>query len=707
MHILKGEEEGLLTVQIVMPNQDRWMETLAEYYTSDGYSDSATAWNEHRKEALGVALKTYLMPNMAKYMREKLRLESQEVVCHQAFRSLQSKVDVGPFRGPDASRYKDGVPRVAAVSSGNGEHGDPVVAVYLDDDGRVEDRLELPNIKEERYCTRMIEFLRTNQPNVVGVAGFNANARHLLKRMQELLEQINHQPRLDLVAVDDEAARLYKNSKRAQLEFDGYSEVMRYCISLARRLQCPVLEYTGLGRDLLAIQHHTLQHLVPEDMLLAALERALIHTVNNLGLDINAAVQSPYLATALQYIAGFGPRKAQTLLKKLETRGELESRAALVTRGLTPATIFMNCASFLRIRDIDGMDILDDTRVHPQDYDLARKMAGDALEIEEEEMDDYDSKVAIVTRVVKEYPEKLNDLILDDYGLMLQMQYKTSKRQILELIKNELQGPFHDRRHRYVRPTIDETFTMMTGETPATLREGFIVPVKVTGLRAKMAHCVLDSGLEGIIFIDQASDQRINRIDDALQKGSTINALVLRIDKDKFVVELSSKPSMTKPDSDIQLRKLPDDPYYDVEGEAQELSRQGAQRKKRERSKRHINHPMFQQLNFKEAEDYLASRARGDYVIRPSSRGTSHIAITWKVDEDVYQHVDVVELRNPNEPVRYQVGDAVFDDLDQVIVMHVESIAHKADDLMQHPKFRSGGLHALSKYWFGIFGSHS
>ncbi|KAI9260518.1 SH2 domain-containing protein [Phascolomyces articulosus] len=703
--ITKGESEGLLTVHVNIANYAGWFSQIAEYYMSDGYSDSAQQWNQQRQDVLQSALTDHLIPLMEKYIREKLRIEGQEAIYDASYQSLMSKVNVGPFRGPDADRYKNGIPRVITVSSGNGERNDPIVAVFVNHRGRLVDRLEVPTLRDEKYSKQMIEFISAKRPNVIGVAGFTAQTRHVYKHMAQLVSEINKSDAslstIDLLAVEDEASRLYKNSRRARQEFYELSEVTRYCISLARRLQCPVLEYTGLERDLLALRHHDLQNLVPEDVLLVRLERALINVVNDMGVDINAAATSPYLATALKYVCGLGPRKAQSILKKIDARGELESRSALVTRGMTPATTFMNCASYLRIRNVDDADILDDTRIHPQEYDLARKMAGDALEIDEDEMDDYETKVMIVRRVVKEYPNKLNDLILDDYAVVLKTQYNAPKRQILEHIKLELQGPYHDRRQRYVRPTMDETFRMVTGETRDTLREGFIVPVRVSSLRGKMAMCVLDSGLDGFIYIDQVADDRVMSVSDVLEFGSTINAKVLAIDREKFSVTLSSKASDTKPNSDNSLRRTQNDHYYDLQEEAREIERRRAMRKKRTKAQRVINHPLFHQFNYMEAEEYLSSRQRGDLVIRPSSRGPEHIAITWKVDEGVFQHIDVVEMRKDSSvfaPVQYKIGEHVFDDLDQLIVTYVEAIAAKAEELIAHPKYRPGGPTALKSH---------
>ncbi|KAI9308291.1 SH2 domain-containing protein [Cunninghamella echinulata] len=706
LQILKGEANGLLTIQVSVHNYEKWISGIVEYYLSDGYSDSVEQWNIQRRQVVEQCMNDHLIPLMDKYIREKLRVEAQECICKQASKNLLSKVNVGPYRGPDADRYKNNIPRVIAVSHGNGDPKSPTMAVMLNHRGKVVDQITVSNLKDNRHYTQLSDFIRSRKPHVVGVAGYNAETRRLIKHLQTMISEMNQTREsgtsaTDLVVVNDEAARLYKNSNRAQLEFPDQPEVMRYCISLARRLQNPILEYTGLGRDLLAIQFHPLQSLVSDDLVLFYLERALISVVNDMGVDINAAIQSPYIASSLQYVCGFGPRKAQSILKKIEAIGELDARSSLVLHRLTATNTFINCASYLRIRDIDGADVLDDTRIHPQDYELARKMAGDALEIDEDEMDDYNSKVAIVSRVIKEYPEKLNDLILDDYAVVLRQQYNAPKRQILEHIKLELQGPYHDRRRRYTRPNMEETFTMVTGETKESLREGFIVPAKVVSVRGRVANCVLDSGLEGIIYVDNVSDDHLINVGDVLTVGQTLNCKVVRIDRDKFMVELSCKASDTKPNSDIDIRRLPLDEFYDTKAEKERLDRVKRQRqKKRNQNSRVINHPLFQPLNHTEAEKYLEDRKPGDLVIRPSSRGGGHMAITWKVANDVYQHIDVKEEK-PNAysvASRYTIGNLVFEDLDELIVTYVEAIFQKVDDLMAHPKFQHGGYSALSDY---------
>lgn len=709
LHILKAEAEGLVTIDITLRGFDRWFAKFSELYMSDGYSDSAQAWNNQRSEVLKQALDEYLNPLMAKSMREKLRIEAQDYICISAWKNLEEKVDVKPYR----TQYvdEDSLPRVMTISWGNGDQKDSVMVVFMNQYGRLADQLSLPNLKDDASRQQLMDLISHRKPDVIGVAGFNIQTRRLLETVQTIVNELKEQTsnsrssrhdriHAQVTVVNDEVARLYQGSKRALEEFKELPPLMRYCISLARTLQNPVLEYVALGRDLLQIRHHTLQNLVSEDMLLPYLERALVNVVNSIGIDINAALKDSYIASALPYICGFGPRKAQHTLQRIEaTGGELESRSALVLRRLTPMAIFMNCASFLRIVDLDGADILDDTRIHPQDYELARKMAADALEIDEDDMDDFDAKKAVVAKVIRSHSDKLNDLILEDYAVVLREQYDAPKRQILEHIKLELQGPYRDRRQEYKKPTPNQIFTMITGETDDSLREGFIVPVIVTKIRGKWANCRLDSGLDGVISIDNVSDRRLMSIDEVLGVGQTLDAKILRIDRERYLVELSCKDSDLI-HGDVSLRKQPDDEFYSHEEEEKIRKQQSSTRKKLPKSSRMIKHPLFHQLNHREAEEYLEFRQRGDLVIRPSSKGNDHIAITWKVAEGVYQHVDVVELEKENDYAlgsKLQIGDQTFEDLDELIVTYVEAIAKKVDELMGHHKYKAGGLSKLCK----------
>ena len=119
------------------------------------------------------------------------------------------------------------------------------------------------------------------------------------------------------------------------------------------------------------------------------------------------------------------------------------------------------------------------------------------------------------------------------------------------------------------------------------------------------------------------------------------------------------------------------------------------------RAQRVIKHPLFRPFNSAQAEEYLGSQAQGDVVIRPSSKGLDHLAVTWKVSENVFQHIDVLELDKENE---FSVGRTLkvggkftYSDLDELIVLHVKAMAKKVDEIMTDERFQKGSREATSK----------
>jgi transcription elongation factor SPT6 len=96
--------------------------------------------------------------------------------------------------------------------------------------------------------------------------------------------------------------------------------------------------------------------------------------------------------------------------------------------------IFMNAAGFLRIpqesfskpsksrnnEDSDLQDPLDNTRIHPEGYDLARKMATDALELDEVDIHgELPSHVVSLIMDDGDNVKKLDGLNLDEFAVNL------------------------------------------------------------------------------------------------------------------------------------------------------------------------------------------------------------------------------------------------------------------------------------------------
>lgn len=324
------------------------------------------------------------------------------------------------------------------------------------------------------------------------------------------------------------------------------------------------------------------------------------------------------------------------------------------------ATVFLNASGFLRIPKSDShspskkknrhrdtedkepvADPLGETRIHPEDYDLARQMALDAMEVDQDDLDNENDAVAYIETLMKDNDKakKLDVLNLDDFAAILLKEQNKNKRHTLNMIKAELLKPFGEQRREFQPMEQWEVITMLTGETEETLRRGKIVSISVLRVKAGFVAVKLDSGIEGILSANYLSDDGSTPADKVVQKGQTIPAVIIAVYPPDIRVEFSARPMDIKL-GDASLRRVATDEYYD-----QALNMRNkdlAERKKRrdvDHIRRIIKHPNFHNLNYKQAEEMLSHQQRGDVVIRPSTKGPDHLAVTWKVDEGIYQHI--------------------------------------------------------------------
>ena len=90
-------------------------------------------------------------------------------------------------------------------------------------------------------------------------------------------------------------------------------------VSLGRRMQEPLHEFTALSSspddEIFALKMHPLQDSLSKERLKESLELELVTRVNDVGVDVNFALNYPHAASMLNYVCGLGPRKAAALLK--------------------------------------------------------------------------------------------------------------------------------------------------------------------------------------------------------------------------------------------------------------------------------------------------------------------------------------------------------------------------------------------------------
>ncbi|KAH6891839.1 hypothetical protein BKA70DRAFT_1440796 [Coprinopsis sp. MPI-PUGE-AT-0042] len=311
--------------------------------------------------------------------------------------------------------------------------------------------------------------------------------------------------------------------------------------------------------------------------------------------------------------------------------------------------IVLNSVGFLRItryhhdtqkhgmEDVNGPDSLGDTRIQFADYELARKMATDALELDEEDIHD-EHPFHAVSLIMNDHDRerKLMELDLDEFAISRYEANQDQKRHTLSLIRDELLRPFADMR-----------------QCP-----GSLILADLDDAYKQFVAVKLESGIEGIVNAQYTA----NIPDDPhklVKKGQMVPSVIIDIkfdlDQDHVFVELSIR-----------------------EKELLMADKDNLERKKRQQSsgsQRVIKHSNFHDFNASQAEVYLEKQQRGDAGIRPSSRGREHLA----------GHLGDVTDRNP-DPTGQSVGNQlvieanhVYSDLDKLVVNHAQAMSRKVE----------------------------
>lgn len=725
LRMLKAEEEGLVEVRVRTQNHDSFKKRLYGDLESDNFSEVADAWNRERRETLDIAL-SKLEKIMARGVKEALKFECENSVAKNCREEYGKRLDQAPYK--PKGMMLGTVPRVLALSNGTGTFGrDAVCWAWVEEDGRVLENgkfTELVMGDAERSTEdgadvkAFVELVERRKPDVIGVSGFSAETRKLYKQIDDIVERKglrgadyededgnDRSDKLEVVIVNDEVARLYQTSERANMEHPGFAPLTKYCVALAKYLQNPLKEYASLGRDIISISFDAAQRYVPQEKIIKALETSMVDMVNLCGVDVNEAVSDLYTASLLPYICGLGPRKAAQLIKVININGGVVSaRSELVgdtDRSILPAVgakVFNNCASFLFIEfdssELDA-DYLDNTRVHPEDYDLGRKMAADALELDEEDIEaeqQENGQGAIVRKLIKdESQEKVNDLILEEYAEQLEKNFNQRKRATLETIRAELQQPYEELRRNFALLSTNEIFTMFTGETADSLCEGMIVPVAIKKVADDYVEAKLDCGIEGTVPALAVSNRPDVSAKQLFSTHQTVQAKITYLNRKQLTANFSLREDELQRPYRKEVDRMRNE--WDEDQERKDKESMMEKNDVSGRTQRVIKHPLFKPFNSTQAEEYLGSQARGDLVIRPSSKGLDHLAVTWKVSDNIYQHIDVLELDKTNQlsgGTTLKIGGRYnYSDLDELIVNHVKAMAKKVDEMMLHEKYQN------------------
>jgi transcription elongation factor SPT6 len=202
-------------------------------------------------------------------------------------------------------------------------------------------------------------------------------------------------------------------------------------------------------------------------------------------------------------------------------------------------------------------------------------------------------------------------------------------------------------------------------------------------------------------------------LEERVEIGQTISARIKEINLETFEVTLESKGKALDPARDDAFLKAFEDMRMDIPEHHRQYMYHGlhpddaeflkAKNKiKQKFTPRPISHYLFKNVDSEEAIKALGEEPQGAIVIRPSSRGSNHLTMTWKVSSEfeIYFHIDV---REEDQASSLSLGailtieEQKFEDLDEIVHRFVEPMAAFSNDLVGNSKFRAGGLDELDQ----------
>ena len=299
--------------------------------------------------------------------------------------------------------------------------------------------------------------------------------------------------------VDESGASVYSASDIAREEFPELDLTIRGAISMGRRLQDPLSELVKI--DPKAIGVGLYQHDVNQKRLSETLDEVVGSVVNNVGVNLNTASYS-----LLKYVSGINASTAKKIVAYRDANGKITSREDLKkVPGLGPKA-FEQCAGFLKIAE--SSDPLDNTWVHPENYDAAREIL----------------------------PKIQNgDKIIASERKALAEKYNLSEITINDII-DELQKPNRDPRDGYPAPIMQKDVLQFED-----LKEG----MKVTGKIRNVVDfgAFVDIGLHetGLVHLSELSDNFVSDPMEVVKVGDVKEFTIIGLDMDRRRISLSLK----------------------------------------------------------------------------------------------------------------------------------------------------------------------
>ena len=496
--INRGEKEKVLTVKITA-NEEKIIKYLENHVLKGN-----EILDEKLKLAIKDSLKRLIYPSIEREIRNELTDIGEEGAIKIFKENLKALLLQAPIKGKVVMGFDPGFRTGCKVA-------------ILDATGKfLENTAVYPTLpkKDIAGTKKTLKALIAKYDVDVISLGNGTASRESEEVIAEMIKEIKEETgkELSYVIVSEAGASVYSASELGTKEYPDLDVTVRGAISIGRRLQDPLAELVKIDPKAIGVGQY--QHDVTPKKLEESLAGVVEDSVNTVGVDLNIATPS-----LLTHISGINASIAKNIVDYRDENGGFTSRKELLKVKRLGQKAYEQCAGFLRVAE--SKEPLDNTSVHPESYDAAKRL----IEVLGYNKEDLKNK-------------KLNDIDerAEAKGLHnLSKELEIGELTLKDIIK-ELKKPGRDPREEMPKPILKTGIIEMKDLKPGMVLSGTVRNVSDFG-------AFVDIGVhqDGLVHKSQMANRFVKHPLDIVKVGDIVKVAILEVDEKRKRISLTMK----------------------------------------------------------------------------------------------------------------------------------------------------------------------
>lgn len=498
----RGEKEKALKVKLLSPDEE-----IVDYLKKQAITKSQAITAPYFMAAVEDAYKRLIAPSIEREVRSILTERAEEEAIKVFGKNTKALLLVAPVKGV----------KVLAIDP---SYRTGCKLAVLDETGKLLEYATIyPNAPQHKVAEAKAVLTRMIQKHAIDVIpiGNGTASRETEMLVAELLKELDQEVYYTIVS--EAGASVYSASKLATEEYPDIDVSIRGAISIGRRLQDPLAELVKIDPKSIGVGQY--QHDVNQKRLEEQLTNVVEDCVNSVGVDLNTATPS-----LLSYVAGISPVISKNIVAYRDENGMFTSRKQVLKVKRLGEKVFEQCAGFLRISG--GKEPLDNTAVHPEAYDVTKRLIDmlgyKASDLKNGALSDIEARVQdFGGQTLESGLRKLSEAL--EVGLLT-----------LKDLVQELKKPGRDPRDEMPKPIFRSDVLQMED-----LANGMVMPGTVRNVVDFGAFVDIGVKQDGLVHISEICNRFIKHPMEVLSVGDPVTVKIINVDHKRGKISLTMK----------------------------------------------------------------------------------------------------------------------------------------------------------------------